>query len=98
MTNYNAEKAYFEPVGEIRSRGVEAQINSQLTDNISLISSYAYTDTEVRKTIITGTQGKELPRVPKHMASFWGQYDVISGLLNGAKAGFWCEICGCISR
>lgn len=49
VTNYNAEKAYFEPVGEIRSRGIEAQINSQLTENISFISSYAYTDTEVRK-------------------------------------------------
>lgn len=87
VTNYNAEKAYFEPVGEIRSRGVEAQINSQLTENISFISSYSYTDTEVRKTIIAGTQGKELPRVPKHIASLWGQYDETSGLFNGAKAG-----------
>ncbi|EOV7493949.1 TonB-dependent siderophore receptor [Proteus mirabilis] len=94
VTNYNAEKAYFEPVGEIRSRGIEAQINSQLTENISFISSYAYTDTEVRKTITAGTQGKELPRVPKHMASFWGQYDETSGLFNGAKAGFGVRYIG----
>lgn len=94
VTNYNAEKGYFEPVGEVRSRGFEAQVNSQLTENISFITSYAYTDTEVRKTIAKDTQGKELPRVPKHMASFWGQYDETSGLFNGAKAGFGVRYIG----
>jgi iron complex outermembrane receptor protein len=58
--------------GEATSKGLELDINGQLTDNWNVIASYAYTD--VRYTHSDSMQGERLYGVPRNGASFWSTY------------------------
>ena len=59
--------------GKVRSRGVEIDVTGRLTDNISMIGSYAYTDARVTEdpTLI----GKSLQNVALNTASLFMVYD-----------------------
>jgi len=59
--------------GKVRSRGVELDITGRLTDNISMIGSYGYTDARVTEdpTLI----GKSLQNVALNTASLFMVYD-----------------------
>ncbi|MFC0337500.1 iron complex outermembrane recepter protein [Kushneria avicenniae] len=56
-------------VGKSDARGVELALQGQLTDRLSLLGSYTWTDAEVRKDAEGGTEGNELPNVARHTAS-----------------------------
>ena len=60
--------------GKVRSRGVEVDVAGSLTDNLSVIASYGYTDAKV--TDDPDYQGKPLPNVPKHTGSLFLSYDI----------------------
>ena len=62
-------------VGKQRSKGIELDIAGQITDELSLIGHYAYTDADVIKDN-AGLQGNQLPMAPKHAGSAWLRYDV----------------------
>lgn len=62
-------------IGEARSQGIELDINGQVTDDLKLIATYAYTDTKVTKDN-SGRVGNELVNVPEHQASLWGTYQL----------------------
>ncbi|WP_083652051.1 TonB-dependent receptor [Pseudomonas sp. PA27(2017)] len=59
--------------GEVRSRGVELDVTGQLTDDLSLIGTYAFTDAEVTKD--PELKGNGLQNVARHTASLYGVYD-----------------------
>jgi len=59
-----------------RSRGVELDVSGQLTNQLSLIGSYAYTDAIVTKDFDGGNQGHRLPNVAEHSGSLWVKFDV----------------------
>jgi iron complex outermembrane receptor protein len=61
-------------VGEIRSRGLELDVVGQLTERISLIGSYAYTDAEVTKDF-DGLEGNRVATVPLNSGSLSLVYD-----------------------
>jgi len=78
------------PIGEIKSRGFEVQGHSSLAHRISIVSSYAYTDSKYSRSNTTGvaldgstesTQGKYQYAVPLNLASFWADYN--RGFLHG---------------
>jgi iron complex outermembrane receptor protein len=80
------------PIGEIHSRGFELQGHSSLAHRISLVASYAYTDSKYSKSDTTGTaldgtvestQGKYQYSVPLNMASFWADYNLPFASLRG---------------
>ena len=60
--------------GKVRSRGIEADIAGSLTDNLSIIASYGYTDAKVLDD--PDYAGKALPNVPKHTGSLFMAYDI----------------------
>ena len=60
--------------GKVRSRGVEVDVAGSLTDNLSVIASYGYTDAKV--TDDPDYKGKPLPNVPKHTGSLFLSYDI----------------------
>ncbi|MCA1936910.1 MAG: TonB-dependent siderophore receptor [Asticcacaulis sp.] len=60
--------------GEARSRGLEVDVIGEVTPALSLIASYAYTDTEVTQD--ANYQGKALANAPEHAASLWATYSV----------------------
>lgn len=62
-------------VGKQRSRGIELDISGQLTQELSLIGSYAYTDAKVVWDN-SGLQGNLMPLVPEHAGSAWLRYEV----------------------
>lgn len=77
-------------VGEVRSRGIEVEASAELTDGLSLIASYTYLKSDVVKDtpqVGYDTRGKELIRVPNHMASLWLDYQLQDGPLEGLGVG-----------
>ena len=74
-----------------RSRGVELDISGQITDALSMVGSYAYTDARVIRDNAPGggDQGHRLNNVPENSGSFWIKYD-LKGIapLNGLSLGF----------
>lgn len=63
-------------IGEARSRGLEWDVSGQITKKLSLIASYAYTDTEVTRD--PTYQGMKLANVARHSGSLWARYAVDS--------------------
>lgn len=64
------------PVGEARSQGIEFDISGKVTDQLSLIATYAFTDARLTKGSDAGLAGSRVPGVPEHQASFWARYDI----------------------
>ncbi len=63
-------------IGQARSRGLEWDVSGQLTKRLSLIASYAYTDTEVTQD--PTYEGKQLANVARHAGSLWARYAIDS--------------------
>jgi iron complex outermembrane recepter protein len=82
-----------------RSQGIEFDVTGQITDNFSLIASYAYTDAKVKVDHNGGTAGNRMPNVPDHAGSLWLKYDMkgfdakdgfsfgLGGVAAGARQG-----------
>ncbi|GAB3670627.1 TonB-dependent siderophore receptor [Salinisphaera aquimarina] len=77
------QSAVYEPVGEVRSRGVELDARAALTDRLSVLAGYAYTDIEYTNST-PDREGNSPTLAPEHMASLWGQYDIGHGIDAGA--------------
>ncbi|NWC64244.1 TonB-dependent siderophore receptor [Cedecea sp. P7760] len=84
---YNSALGWFENAGEIRSKGLEAEVHSTLFNSLNLIGSYTWTDAETASTTVAGTEGKVPARIPTHMASAWGSYTIPDGVLKNLTAG-----------
>lgn len=59
--------------GEARSRGVELDLNGQITARWSVSAAYALTDARITQDN-DGNQGKRLLGTPEHAASLWTRY------------------------
>ncbi|WP_281378942.1 TonB-dependent siderophore receptor [Azospirillum oleiclasticum] len=78
--------------GEVRSRGLEIEGKLELTEEMSLIASYAYIDAEITKDnaavgSTTSREGLTPSSVPRHTASLWADYTVANGVLRGLGLG-----------
>ena len=74
------------PIGEARSQGIELDISGQLTDALSLITTYAYTDARITKDN-SGNEGNRLPYVAEHTGSAWLKYAFQQAPLQGFSIG-----------
>ena len=71
--------------GEIESKGLELEGKASLNENLNMIASYAYTHTEITQ---DNTYEGNTPRnIPRHTASLWLDYSVLSGPLDGLGIG-----------
>ncbi len=73
-------------VGEVRVKGLELEATSDVTENLKLVGSYTYNDSE----IIKGTsdeKGKRMAQVPRNQATAWADYTWHSGPLDGFGVG-----------
>lgn len=73
-------------IGEARSQGIEFDVAGQITDELSVVGTYAWTDTRITKDN-SDNENNRLPYVPLHSGSVWLKYDVQQGLLNGLSLG-----------
>ncbi|MCQ8130545.1 TonB-dependent siderophore receptor [Methylomonas rivi] len=69
-------------LGKQRSQGIELDVAGQLSEELSLIGNYAYTDARIiadNRTLngqLNGYEGKRMPNVPEHAGSLWLKYDI----------------------
>ncbi|PKQ83311.1 TonB-dependent siderophore receptor [Aeromonas sobria] len=70
--------------GEVTSQGIELEGSVQVTDALRLTAAYTYTDA---KTNDTGSGDRRASLIPRHIASFWGNYKVQQGVASGLELG-----------
>ncbi|WP_296276898.1 TonB-dependent siderophore receptor [Pseudomonas sp. UBA7530] len=64
--------------GEVRSRGLELEAKADVTEALSLIASYAYTDARTTKSAIATEVGQRTDDTPYHQAALWTSYDFVN--------------------
>ena len=67
LTKDPSDDSYSIAAGKVKSKGVELDINGNITDNLRINANYSYTNAKVTKD--NTYQGKELLNVPKNSAS-----------------------------
>lgn len=60
--------------GRQRIRGVEVEGKYELTPEIDLVASYAYSDSKVLESNIAAQLDEDMLRVPRHQGGLWVQY------------------------
>jgi iron complex outermembrane receptor protein len=79
LSNATGQSAYFPGIKQ-RSRGVEIDATGSLSEQIKLIASYAYTDTEVLENEGDPAQvGTPLGGVSTNVGRVWLTYDFLKG-------------------
>ncbi|MDH6265949.1 iron complex outermembrane receptor protein [Rhizobium sp. SG_E_25_P2] len=77
--------------GEVRSRGFELEGKAELTDALSLLAGYSYTDARVTKDNDNASGvskvGSRLSSVPYHQANLWLNYTFGESVLTGLTLG-----------
>jgi len=80
------QAAVYVPVGEVRSRGVEVDAQTQLTDQLRVQASYTYTDIEYVEAE-EDIEGNRVNQAPRNQATAWGNYRFDGGALSGLDVG-----------
>jgi len=79
---------FSQQVGESKSKGVELEVNSDITRNLSLLASYTYTDARVTKDAPGSLfEDHQLTGIPRNQASGWATYRFFDGPLSGLRVG-----------
>ncbi|UVL61262.1 TonB-dependent siderophore receptor [Pseudomonas sp. B21-032] len=73
-------------VGQLQVRGLELEATTQVTENLKVIGSYSYTDTEILKGA-ANEQGNRMALIPRNQATLWADYTWHNGLLDGFGVG-----------
>jgi len=66
--------------GEIRSRGIETELNYPLTDQWFIQGGYAFIDAKITQSN-AGDIGNEPEKIPEHQANVWTHYKFDNGFL-----------------
>lgn len=70
------DSSYSVQTGEVRSRGIELEARTEVTRDLSVIASYAYTDARTTQTTVAASLGRRIAAVPYNMFSLWGDYQL----------------------
>lgn len=73
---------YYVPTGKIRTRGLELEARSQVTDTVSVLANYTFTDMKFVESA-EGFTGNTPYQAPRHMASVWGDWTFMPGYTAG---------------
>ncbi|WP_243450794.1 TonB-dependent receptor [Sandarakinorhabdus glacialis] len=69
------------PIGRQRTEGVELSAQGSITDQLSVVGAYTYSDAKFRDTVSgTVVAGNQLANVPKHSGSLWTRFNSGAGL------------------
>ncbi|MGO4386098.1 TonB-dependent siderophore receptor [Microvirga sp. 2YAF29] len=73
--------------GEVRSRGVEFEVNANLMEGLNLIGAYTFYDLETTRDLNPANVGLVPVGVPETFGSLWLDYTVQSGTFQGFGVG-----------
>lgn len=62
-------------LGEQRSRGLELEAKADVTSQLSVIATYAYTDARITKSLTQSEVGQRSEDTPYHQAALWVDYN-----------------------
>jgi iron complex outermembrane receptor protein len=62
-------------IGEQRSRGLELEAKSDVTPQLTVIATYAYTDSRITKSVVQSEVGQRSEDTPYHQAALWADYN-----------------------
>lgn len=83
-----ANPMYSIAIGQARSRGVEFDVNGQITPSFRIIGGFSYIDcTITHDTNMPSLQGLRFPGVPYDSGSLWGVYEFRNQTLKGFRVG-----------
>jgi iron complex outermembrane receptor protein len=86
----------FVAFGEVTSKGFEADIAADITDDWVVTASYAYNDTRItetnNRTVITNSVGDRFANAPEHTFGFWTRYQVPEIGLAVALGGDYVDV------
>lgn len=74
LTADPVDSTYSVQTGEVRSRGIELEGRTDLTRELSVIGSYAYTDARTTRTTVASALNRRVAAVPYNMFSMWVDY------------------------
>lgn len=85
---YDSATGDYRNIGRSRAKGVELELNSDITENVNVTAAYTYTDSRVTKDVAGSLlEGHQVTGVPRNQASVWGTYRFLDGQLKGLKVG-----------
>ncbi|WP_316668033.1 TonB-dependent siderophore receptor [Ralstonia psammae] len=73
---------YYVPSGKIRTRGVELEARTQVTDTVAVLANYTFTNMKFIESA-EGFVGNTPYQVPRHMASAWVDWTFMPGYTAG---------------
>lgn len=76
------------PIGEQEVKGVEFNIEGNITDNWSIFGGYSLLDTKITKSAKAAETGKKMPLAPEQSASLWTNYNLNEQLSLGLGAAY----------
>jgi iron complex outermembrane receptor protein len=91
---YDNTAGNYRQVGKTESRGVELEVRSDLSENLSMTAAYAYTDAKVTEDAGSRLEDEQVTGVPRHQASVWANYRFLDGALHGLEAGLGVRYLG----
>lgn len=78
------------PVGKVRNRGIDFDVTGRATEQLSVLLSYSYLDSEIREDeFAPAAVGSPLPNAARHSAGLFVRYELQktgTSLLAGAEA------------
>ena len=77
---------FIQTIGEANSRGMELDVSGRVTEQLSVIGSYAYTDARITRDN-SENEGHRLISVPRNSGSLWAVYEFTDGPLRGVRLG-----------
>ncbi len=74
-------------IGQRRARGLELEAKAELTDYLTMVSSYSYTDARITKSEELLQLGQRSENTPYHQAAIWMTYDMVQLGIDGLSVG-----------
>ncbi len=84
---------FYIQTGQVKSKGIEFDINGNITHSIVIAANYAYTDARITKDS-GGLVGLRMPGTPDHYANIWLKYIVLHHRLKGMAFAIGCQHMG----
>lgn len=74
-------------IGQQRARGLELEAKADLTDYLTMVASYAYTDARITRSEVAAEVGRRSENTPYHQAALWMTYDLAQLGMEGLSIG-----------
>lgn len=83
---YDSTVGDYRQIGRSQAKGVELELNSDVTEHLSLTAAYTYTDSRITEDAPGSLlEGHQMTGVPRNQASVWSTYRFTDGTLKGLR-------------